>query len=101
MARVARGASNPSLSTLEKIARKLGLEVWQLLYPGLEPGNAPVALSKREKAIYDRMRQSARDLVDQDTKVIERAAKGRTVSRLIGRYDPATLFDDGIGAHDK
>jgi hypothetical protein len=48
---------NAGIETVEKLARAYGLYAWQLLIPGMEPGNPPVlkVASEDEKALYERL----------------------------------------------
>lgn len=55
---------NASIETVSSLARAFGLESWQLLVAGLDPTNPPVLqpVSKAERALYDRIRDLAKDL---------------------------------------
>lgn len=47
------------LSTIEKVANVWKLEPWQLLLPGLDPGNTPVfTLTEAEKRLYERLKRA-------------------------------------------
>jgi transcriptional regulator with XRE-family HTH domain len=46
--RIANMLNEPSLDKVEKIAKAFGLEAWQLLVPGLAPGQTP-ELAQREQ----------------------------------------------------
>lgn len=55
---------NARIETVERLARAFGLEMWQLLVPGMEPGNPPVLqpVTKAERQLYDRLRMVAQDI---------------------------------------
>lgn len=58
------GGENARIETVEKLARAYGLDGWQLMIPGMDPSNPPVLqpISKEERALYDRLTQTAHDL---------------------------------------
>lgn len=55
---------NASIETVTSLARAFGLEGWQLLVAGMDPANPPVLqpVSKAERALYDRIKDLAKDL---------------------------------------
>lgn len=54
---------NARIETIEKIASVYGLEAWQLLVPGMNPGNPPVLvpISKAERALYESLRAAMKE----------------------------------------
>lgn len=60
------GGPSPSLDALAAIAGAYDLMPWQLLVPGLDPGNPPyLALSDAERALYADFRRLKAKLADQ------------------------------------
>jgi len=61
---LSQGGENARIETVAKLAKAYGLEAWQLMVPGMDPVNPPVlqAASKEERELYDRLRQTMRDL---------------------------------------
>lgn len=64
ISRLRNGEVDPTLSTLEKIAKAFDLSPWQLLVPGIDPGNLPALLtaSEAEKKLWDSLRQVAKEM---------------------------------------
>lgn len=61
--RVLSGSHSATLETLDKLAAAADIDVWQLLYPGLDPSNPPVAvMSETERRLYERLHKAASDL---------------------------------------
>ena len=61
--RIMKGKMSPTLERIEHIARKLGLEAWQLLMPGLDPDNPPVfVMTDAERDLYKRLAEAAGDI---------------------------------------
>lgn len=63
--RILKGESKAArLDTIAKIAKAYGLEPWQMLVPGMDPGNPPVLqpLTKAERALYAQLQSTVRDL---------------------------------------
>lgn len=54
------------LELVDKLARVFGLEVWQLLVPGLNPRAPPtlMPMSEQERAFYERVAEAAKAFVD-------------------------------------
>ena len=50
----------PTVENVEKVAKAYGKEAWQLLHP--DPATAP--LNAAERAMYDRVMRSMRELQD-------------------------------------
>ena len=57
--RIINGTHSPTLKAVEALARAYRLAAWQLLMPGLDPLNLPVAQTASEKALYSRMQELA------------------------------------------
>lgn len=55
-----KGASSPTLANIEKVARALGMQAWQLIYP--DPENMPV--STREQQLHAELEKNFRELRD-------------------------------------
>lgn len=55
---------NPSIETVSSLAGAFGLETWQLMVAGMDPANPPVLqpVSKAERALYERIKDLAKDL---------------------------------------
>lgn len=50
---------NTGIDSISKIAAVFDLQAWQLLMPGLDPSNPPVAsLTAQEQALYGRLKQA-------------------------------------------
>jgi transcriptional regulator with XRE-family HTH domain len=64
ISRLRNGDVDANLSTLEKIARAFDLAPWQLLVPGLDPGNLPalLAATETEKLLWERLKAMAKEL---------------------------------------
>lgn len=62
------------LDTIEKIAAAFGLQPWQLLVPGLEPGNPPVLrdASPAERKLYRKFIAFQRAMQAEDAEESER-----------------------------
>lgn len=60
--RIKMGSLNCRIDNLDAIAQAFELSAWHLMIPGLDPTNPPVYLSEREKALYSRMAETAREL---------------------------------------
>lgn len=59
--RILKQKHAPDLDTLESLADAVGVSLWQLLVPRLDPTNPPVLqnASPEERELYDRLRQAA------------------------------------------
>ena len=58
---------NASVKVLEKLATAFDLQPWQILVPGLDPGNPPVNhVTEAEKRLYERLKEAARMVMDSD-----------------------------------
>jgi hypothetical protein len=58
--RINEMTSDASLSTIEAVALRYGLEAWHVLVPGLDPKNPPVFLmTDSERKLYDSLAKSA------------------------------------------
>lgn len=55
----------PGIDKIDLIARRFSLATWQLLVPGMDPKNPPALqpVSKEERALYDKIRSAARQIV--------------------------------------
>lgn len=55
---------NASIETVSSVAKAFGLEGWQLMVAVFDPTNPPVLqpVSKAERALYDRIKDLAKDL---------------------------------------
>lgn len=53
------------LDVIDKLARFFNMESWQLLIEGLDPTNPPVFLNANQKAFFDRVKSSYKDLINQ------------------------------------
>jgi transcriptional regulator with XRE-family HTH domain len=64
ISRMKNGAVDANLDTLERIAAAFGVEPWQLLVPGIEPGNLPTLqpISEQERRLYDRIAEAFRGI---------------------------------------
>lgn len=60
--RILNGSHNPTLKHIEALAKCFKLTSWQLLMPGLDPKNLPVAQTAAERALYDRLRNAVAEL---------------------------------------
>lgn len=61
--RIRHKAQSPTLEKLSALAAAFGLEVWQILIPGLDPSNPPVfVMSSTEQRFYERMRSNLAEL---------------------------------------
>jgi transcriptional regulator with XRE-family HTH domain len=51
----------PDIDTIEALGRALGVSLWQLLVPGLDPANPPLLqnASPEERELYERLKQAA------------------------------------------
>lgn len=62
--RIRKKEQSPTLDKLTSLARCFGLEVWQLLIPGLDPANPPVfVMSHTEQNLYNRLKRNLQDMV--------------------------------------
>lgn len=61
---LAEDGENARIETVDKIARAYGLEGWQLMVAGMDPGNPPVLqpTSKEELALWARLKDLSKDL---------------------------------------
>lgn len=52
------------VETVAKLAGAFGLEPWQLMVPGMDPGNPPVLqpVTKAEKELYRRLKEAADEI---------------------------------------
>ena len=59
--RILKEKHAPDLDTLATLGRALGVSVWQLMVPGLDPSNPPVLqnATPEERELYDRLRAAA------------------------------------------
>lgn len=61
--RMKERSTSVGLDVLEKVAKVFNLQPWHLLTPNLDPSNPPVVhLTTRERELYERLRQAAREL---------------------------------------
>lgn len=61
--RILDGEMSPTITVVEKIAIKFGLQAWQLLLPGLDPTNPPVfALTETERNLYEKLGDIAKEV---------------------------------------
>ena len=62
--RILRGETHAGLDTIDAIAKVYGIAAWQLILPGLDPGNPQVirSMSKEEEDLYARLHKAAQDL---------------------------------------
>jgi transcriptional regulator with XRE-family HTH domain len=66
--RMESGDLMPHIESLNKVANKCGMQVWQLLVPNFDPANPPVLRqpSDVEREFYKRIKEAMRDLhIDQ------------------------------------
>jgi len=63
--RIRRKESGATIDSLDAIAAAYDLEPWQLLIRNMDPKNPPVVagVSEQEKALYERLQSSAREIV--------------------------------------
>lgn len=56
------------IETVDKIAKAYGLQAWQMMVAGMDPGNPPVLqpLSKAERELYDNLKKAAREFAKDD-----------------------------------
>jgi hypothetical protein len=94
--RVMDDATNFRISRLDELAKALGVQPWQLLVPGLKPGNLPeLAADQRpgwpfdfEAARFDALRENERGMVEHAARVeLERIEHERR--RRAPMVDPA------------
>jgi hypothetical protein len=54
----------PTLDTAERLANAAGYHLWQMISPNFDPENPPIlrAVTQQEAALYERLREIARDL---------------------------------------
>jgi transcriptional regulator with XRE-family HTH domain len=64
VSRLRNGEVDPTLSTLEKVAKAFDIAPWQLLVPGIDPSNLPALLSasEAERKLWDSLRQVAKEM---------------------------------------
>jgi Cro/C1-type HTH DNA-binding domain len=62
--RLKKQRTSVGLDVVDKIAKALSVDAWQLFVPGLEPANMPtlLPLSEAERAFYSRMLEAAKTL---------------------------------------
>jgi transcriptional regulator with XRE-family HTH domain len=62
--RIVIGETSPTEQMIEKIARSMGLDPWQLLVPGMTVRNAPVLreLTDIERQLYERIDETIAEL---------------------------------------
>lgn len=61
--RIRNKEQSPTLEKLSALAAAFGLDVWQILIPGLDPSNPPVfVMSSTEQRFYERMRSNMVEL---------------------------------------
>ncbi len=57
----------PTTDILDGLASAFDLMAWQLLVPGLDPGNPPVNhVTEAEKRLYERLKEAARMVMDSE-----------------------------------
>jgi plasmid maintenance system antidote protein VapI len=61
---VLKGQRIPTLDTAERLANAAGYQLWQMISPNFDPANPPIlrAVTQQEAALYERLREMARDL---------------------------------------
>jgi transcriptional regulator with XRE-family HTH domain len=66
LSRIRNGVGNPTLSTIEALAKAFGVEPWHLMVPGFDPKHLPTLqpLSERERQLYARFKQVAMELAE-------------------------------------
>lgn len=58
-----RGRSSPNMDSLDKIARAMGYEAWQLMLESFDPANKPTrVLNQSEAKFYGKVEALYRDL---------------------------------------
>ena len=60
--RILSGSHSPTLERVDALARCFGLLAWQLLIPGLDPKNPPIAQRSTETELYARIRRLMSEL---------------------------------------
>lgn len=65
--RLRKGDAKARVSTVERIGAKFGLEVWQMLVPGLDLDNRPRVLTPKERTRHDKVQMMIGELQDEDT----------------------------------
>lgn len=62
--RIKKAETSVGLDVLEKLAKVLGVEPWQLLVPGMEADNPPALspVTKAERELYAKFRATAREI---------------------------------------
>lgn len=65
--RIKREEVAASIETVEQLATAYGLQPWQLLVAGMDPGNPPVLvpISKAERALYESLKAAMREASNQ------------------------------------
>jgi hypothetical protein len=59
LTRMIQGDSDVQLSSVHAVAEGFGLQTWQILVPGLDPGNLPVYIGEAERGLYARWKGQA------------------------------------------
>lgn len=57
--RMVKGDSDVQMSSVQAVAEGFGLQLWQILVPGLDPANLPVYISHGEQRLYKRWKARA------------------------------------------
>lgn len=58
MQRAYKAETSPTLDNVQRLADAAGLQPWQLLFPGLDPTNPPVAVGKSEFEMYAKIQRA-------------------------------------------
>jgi transcriptional regulator with XRE-family HTH domain len=64
ISRLRNGAVDANMDTLERMARAFQVEPWQLLVPGIDPGNLPTLqpISEQERRLYARIAEAVKGI---------------------------------------
>lgn len=64
ISRLRNGAVDANMDTLERMARAFHVEAWQLLVPGIDPGNLPTLqpISEQERKLYERIAEAVKGI---------------------------------------
>lgn len=62
--RMKEGETSVGLEIIDKIAKRFGVQSWELLVPNFDPSNRPALqpVSEQERRLYERLREVAKEL---------------------------------------
>lgn len=64
ISRLRNGEVDANLDTLQRLAKAFNVEPWQLLVPGIDPGNLPTLqpISEQERQLYARIAEAVKGI---------------------------------------